>query len=38
MEMGFLGLLFSLVLFVKFVVNKVVMLDVHSGGPGEEGK
>jgi hypothetical protein len=24
--------------FVKFVVNKVPMLDVHSGGPGEEGK
>jgi hypothetical protein len=39
-------LIFSLVLFVKFVVNKfvkfvvnyVAMLDVHSGGPGEEGK
>jgi hypothetical protein len=26
------------VMFVKFVVNQVVMFDVHSVGPGEEGK
>ena len=29
---------FGLVGFVKFVVNSVDMLDVPSGGPGEEGK
>ncbi len=29
---------FGIVEFVKFVVNQVAMLDVHSGGPGEEGK
>ena len=29
---------FGLVKFVKFVVNSVAMLDVHSGGPGEERK
>jgi hypothetical protein len=29
---------FGLLKFVKFVVNQVVMLDVHSGGPSEEGK
>jgi hypothetical protein len=28
----------GLVKFVKFVVNLVAMLDVYSGGPGEEGK
>jgi len=29
---------FDFVQFVKFVVNQVVMLDVQSGGPAEEGK
>ena len=29
---------FGFVKFVKFVVNEVGMLDVYSGGPGEEGK
>jgi hypothetical protein len=29
---------FDLVGFVKFAVNYFAMVDVHSGGPGEEGK
>jgi hypothetical protein len=29
---------FGLVGFLKFVVNEVAMLDVHSGGPGEKGQ
>jgi hypothetical protein len=28
----------GLVKFVKLVVNLVAKFDVHSGGPGEEGK
>jgi hypothetical protein len=40
MEIGvFLSFIFfGFVKFVKFVVNQVVMLNVHSGGPSEEGK
>jgi hypothetical protein len=40
MEIGFFLSIafFGFVKFVKFVVSQVVMLDVHIGGPGEEGK
>jgi hypothetical protein len=35
----YLSIIFcGFVKFVKFVVNKVVILDVHSGSPGEVGK
>ena len=35
---GLSFIFFGLFKFVKFVVNVVAMLDVHSGGPSEESK